>query len=316
MENVSKYSKLQRLLIKIFFFPVQTCQFSQKITFKFCSINFFLHCLLYLILFNVSLLLLYFYGMNGHQIVKILTGTLEEVKNNNMTDLLCYLSTYLILPMVQLISVIACQAIQSAPYEIVMAEDLKRPKHLRKFLFFISSVIISCLCSSTIHFVSPMLRVDSSLSEWTFCAILFTWTTGFLPLFHLPSFFIITWIEKFSIICQEAKENETKMMSMKCIDYYKRIEVSLGLYFLYIFSACQFFIFIFLFLIIAAQVSNIFQTWERVVATVGFICQVFSLLAYVLCITSTADDAMTSLKDLVPPLQQLQLRGIEGRSIY
>ena len=103
---------------------------------------------------------------------------------------------------------------------------------------------------------------------------------------------------------------------MKCIDYYKRIEVSLGLYFLYIFSACQFFIFIFLFLIIAAQVSNIFQTWERVVATVGFICQVFSLLAYVLCITSTADDALTSLKDLVPPLQQLQLRGIEGRSIY
>ena len=97
---------------------------------------------------------------------------------------------------------------------------------------------------------------------------------------------------------------------MKCIDYYKRMEASLGLYFLYIFSVCQFFIFIFLFLIIAALISDILEPWERVVCTVGYISEVSSLLACVLCITSTADDALTSLKDLVHPLQQQQLQGV------
>lgn len=311
MEIVSKYSRLQRLLIKIFFFPLQTCQISQKISFKCCSINFFLHCLIYLIVYNVSILLLFIYGMNGYQIVQIITEILEEVQKNNLTDLLCYLSIWLILPTVQLFSTIACHSIQSAPYEIVMAEDLKSPKQLRKFIFFLISVIISCLCGSTTNIVSPMLKANATLSEWIFFAIYISITTAFLPIFHLPTLFIITWLEKFSTICQEAKENDTKKISKKCIDYYKRIEASLGLYFLYIFSACQFFIFIFLFLIIAVQVSNVLETWEKAVSTVGYICTVSSFLKLVLCITSTADDALKSLKDLVPPLQQQQLRGTD-----
>ena len=310
MEILSKYSRLQRLLIKIFFFPIQTCQLTQKITFRFCSINFVLHCLLYLIVFNVSFLLLYLYGMDGAQIMKIITERLEKI---NLTDVLCFLSTNLILPMVQLFPIIASHAIQAAPYEIIMAEDLKRPKQLRKFCFFIISVIISSLCCSAIQLVSPMLKANANLSEWIFCAIFITLMAGFFPMFHLPTLFIITWIEKFSRICQEAKENETKKMSMKCIDYYKRIEASLGLYFLYIFSVCQFFIFIFLFLIVAAQISDILETWERVVCTVDYICVVSSLLACVLCLTSTADDALTSLKDLVRPLQQQQLQGVDGK---
>ena len=141
-----------------------------------------------------------------------------------------------------------------------MTEDLRRPKQLRKFSFFIISVIISCLCGSVIHLVSPMLKANANLSEWIFCAIYIALTTGYFPMLHLSTLFIMTWIEKFSSICQEAKENETKKISLKCVDYYKRIEASFGVYFLYIFSASQFFIFIYLFMIIAVQFSNILDT--------------------------------------------------------
>ena len=132
----------------------------------------------------------------------------------------------------------------------------------------------------------------------------------FFPMLFLSTLFIISWMEKFANIFEEAiKETETKKISMKCIDYYKRIEASFGFYFLYIFSACQFFIFIFLFMIIAAKVSNILETWEKAVSTVGYIFMVTSFLACVFCITSTADDALASLKDFVHPFQQQQLLG-------
>ena len=190
-----------------------------------------------------------------------------------------------------------------------MAPDLKSPVNFRTTISALISLIISSFSGCSYQFIWKMMETEANLSEWIFSVVYGIYVTCIFSILYLPNLFCILWIEKFSRLCEEAKIHEIKRNSKICIEYYKQIEASLGLYFLYVFSICQFFILIFLFLIISVQTMEIFAYWERVLASVSCIFMVIYLAFIVLNLTATSEAALTKLKALVCPLQKQHMRG-------
>ena len=141
IEFISRWSRLQRFLIKVSFFPVAVLP--QKLTMSLLSPKLFFHILFSLIFYYTIPALLFLYGMDGDQLVEILTKQVRKLQESNLTDFLCYFSTSLLIPMVQLLPVIVSRGILSAPYEIVMASDLEKPKNYKTIGFVVICNFIS-----------------------------------------------------------------------------------------------------------------------------------------------------------------------------
>ena len=204
--------------------------------------------------------------MDGCQLLQMTFERVKRMKENSLTDVLCYFSTMLLLPLMQIVPVLVSPGMSSSPYEMVMATDLELSEHVKKIIFGFISLAIFCSCGLTNQFIANLWECGAGISEWIVFVIYVIYMTLVFCILHLPNLFCILWMQKLSRLCQEAKVSDLKKNAKKCIEHYKQVDISLGLYFLFTFSLCQFFILIYLFFIIAVQIMDILSPMERVVS--------------------------------------------------
>ena len=220
-----------------------------------------------------------------------------------VTDLICTFSYNLMAVFYPFYPFVVLKFVDRLPNEIILAEDLKFPKHGTKVFLSFFVLIIAALSQWIATLYGYFFSIQSNSQIWIISAVGQVFLLIFYSVSLLPIFFMVVWIDKFGQICQDT-EGPLIEHAKKCFQNYNSLQEAFGFGFFLIFAHCQFFTFINFFNVISFQFMEAFYTWERVVLSLSFLLVSLHLILIVISITLTCEDGLSSLRSLISPLRR------------
>ena len=184
--------------------------------------------------------------------------------------------------------------------DLLFYKNLKWPKSGKFYIIMTSFGYIGIINWFIFMFKARVQEYYSTIG--LICAVSFQFVYTFIVVFILMVF-ILSWMETLTMICKERNPaRNIHQHSVKCRNYYKSMQDGLGRTFLLIFTTLQILIVIGLYKSITTAFYHPYDTASNIVLTVSY--AVVSILnsTSLFVLTLAAEDAHTSLKNLVAPL--------------
>lgn len=300
VETTSKMSRYFRVLLKIGWLPLIMDSTEKKLSFKMCSRQTLYFNLYFMLMLAIHTFCIY-YLVGADNLLKVWEILLNQ---SNFTDFL----TYVVITSTNLFSALQSKFIydiSKISSDLLLSRNLIWPKH-GKLLLFVS---ILCIIAQTLWAaLSLNARIEMSYQQWIGIAvgnsILFTWN---YIIFYNEFLFFLTWMEHFSMICENDSKNLFEK-SQNCLQIYKTIQIGLEFIFLMIFIALQVMIVLNIYMFISTAFFGSHDLYTNIIMSICFVTIALYCAVVLYAVTTTAENTHSSLMSLANPLRKMMAK--------
>ena len=300
VENEDKTSRMSiffRILMKTGMFPLTLDPTEKRPTFKICSRSTLLFTFYNVVVFVISAFCVNY--ILGFDTMK--TFWQNMLSQSNFTDFL----TYVVIQSMNLLSSLQFKSF----FDICKISSvllLRKQLHWPKYGVIFLCTTVSCVFAKVLWGIFTIkARIDLNFREISGLSlgysIQFLWS--YTIVFSMFLFFL-TWMQHFSLICEEYHSNNIFQHCQQCLQIYKSIQDGLGFTFFTSFVIFQILIVLAIYMFISTAFFCPYDLYTNIVICICYVV-IFTHYATFMCIiTANAENTHSSLQKLTNPLKR------------